>query len=67
MTDLVAHWEVPLYDKIHKIDFEHGTTTGRRVVRLDDEVRIFVSNADCQCLDCLCCPVHTAAAAAAVV
>ena len=38
MADLVATWEVPLYDRTHKISFEHGTTTGRRVVKVDDEV-----------------------------
>lgn len=38
MTDLVATWDVPLYDQTHKISFEHGTTTGRRVVKVDDEV-----------------------------
>lgn len=38
MSDLVATWEVPLYDQTHKISFEHGTTTGRRVVKVDDEV-----------------------------
>lgn len=38
MSDLVATWEVPLYDRIHKIEFEHGTTTGRRMVRVDGEI-----------------------------
>lgn len=38
--DLVATWEVPLCDQIHKVEFEHGTTTGRRVVRLDGETII---------------------------
>lgn len=33
--DQVAHWEVPLSDGIHKIEFEHGTTTGKRVIRVD--------------------------------
>lgn len=41
MSDLVASWEVPLYDRTHKIEFEHGTTTGRRVVKVDGEVRPF--------------------------
>ncbi|CAI5445158.1 unnamed protein product [Caenorhabditis angaria] len=33
--DSVATWNVPLHDKIHKIEFEHGTTTGKRVVKVD--------------------------------
>lgn len=37
--DLVALWEVPLNDGVHKIGFEHGTTTGRRVLWVDGEVR----------------------------
>ncbi|VDO98784.1 unnamed protein product [Soboliphyme baturini] len=28
-------WIVPLQDKVHRIEFEHGTTTGRRVIRVD--------------------------------
>lgn len=32
-ADLVAVWEVHLADGIHVIEFEHGTTSGRRVVR----------------------------------
>ncbi|XP_075685108.1 fas apoptotic inhibitory molecule 1 isoform X1 [Rhinoderma darwinii] len=35
MTDLVAVWEVALSDGIHKIEFEHGTTSGKRVVYVD--------------------------------
>ena len=36
--DLVALWEVHLADGIHMIEFEHGTTSGRRVLRVDREV-----------------------------
>ncbi|KAK1166013.1 fas apoptotic inhibitory molecule 1 isoform X1 [Acipenser oxyrinchus oxyrinchus] len=35
MTDLVAVWEVALSDGVHKIEFEHGTTSGKRVVYVD--------------------------------
>ncbi|XP_050033963.1 fas apoptotic inhibitory molecule 1 [Dermacentor andersoni] len=35
MADTVAVWEVPFSDKIHKIEFEHGTTTGRRIIKVD--------------------------------
>ena len=37
-SDLVAVWEVPLNDKVHRIEFEHGTTTGKRVIRVDGQV-----------------------------
>jgi len=36
--DLVAVWDVPLADGIHQIEFEHGTTTGKRVIKLDGKV-----------------------------
>jgi hypothetical protein len=29
-SDLVATWNVPMSDKVYKIEFEHGTTTGKR-------------------------------------
>ncbi|XP_077967231.1 fas apoptotic inhibitory molecule 1-like [Styela clava] len=35
LGDLVAHWEVALSDGVHKIEFEHGTTSGKRVVYID--------------------------------
>ena len=31
----VAAWEVRLPDGVHLIEFEHGTTTGRRTARVD--------------------------------
>lgn len=37
-SDLVATWNVPMSKKVYKVEFEHGTTTGRRVVRIDGEV-----------------------------
>lgn len=37
-TDLVAYWSIPLYDGVHTIEFEHGTTTGKRVLRIDGKV-----------------------------
>ncbi|XP_015724152.2 fas apoptotic inhibitory molecule 1 isoform X2 [Coturnix japonica] len=40
MTDLVAVWEVALSDGVHKIEFEHGTTTGKRVVYVDGKEEI---------------------------
>lgn len=40
--DLVAKWEVPLNGKVHLIEFEHGTTSGKRVIYVDAKVR-FIS------------------------
>lgn len=36
--DLVAQWQVPLSDGIHLIEFEHGTTTGKRIIRINGKV-----------------------------
>ncbi|XP_011494532.1 PREDICTED: fas apoptotic inhibitory molecule 1 isoform X2 [Ceratosolen solmsi marchali] len=33
-----ARWEVPLSDGIHVIEFDHGTATGRRVVKIDGKL-----------------------------
>uniref|UniRef100_A0A6I8NZA6 Fas apoptotic inhibitory molecule 1 n=2 Tax=Ornithorhynchus anatinus TaxID=9258 RepID=A0A6I8NZA6_ORNAN len=40
MGDLVAVWEVALSDGVHKIEFEHGTTSGKRVVYVDGKEAI---------------------------
>ena len=37
-SDLVAVWEVALSDGLHKVEFEHGTTSGKRVIRVDGKV-----------------------------
>ena len=42
--DIVAKWEVPLSDKVHVVQFEHGTTSGKRVIYVDGKVRIMLSN-----------------------
>lgn len=34
-TDVVATWDVALSDGVHTVRFEHGTTTGKRVIVLD--------------------------------
>ncbi|CAJ0578754.1 unnamed protein product, partial [Mesorhabditis spiculigera] len=36
--DVVARWSVPMQDIVHLVEFEHGTTTGKRVCRVDGEV-----------------------------
>ncbi|KAL5240945.1 hypothetical protein ACI65C_008355 [Semiaphis heraclei] len=36
--DTVAVWKLPLADGIHEIEFEHGTATGKRIIRLDGKI-----------------------------
>ena len=33
--DVVANWELRLNDGPHKVTFEHGTTSGKRVILVD--------------------------------
>ncbi|XP_037095763.1 fas apoptotic inhibitory molecule a isoform X1 [Syngnathus acus] len=33
--DLAAVWDVALSDGVHRVAFEHGTTTGKRVISVD--------------------------------
>lgn len=40
-SDLVAYWSIPLTDGVHTVEFEHGTTSGKRVIRVDGQVRFF--------------------------
>ncbi|XP_048216243.1 fas apoptotic inhibitory molecule 1-like [Perognathus longimembris pacificus] len=40
MTNLVAVWDVALSDGINKIEFEHRTTSGKRVVYVDRKEKI---------------------------
>lgn len=51
--EIVAEWRVPLRGKLHKIEFEHGTTSGRRVLWIDEKViqtNLFVIlNKICNC------------------
>ena len=35
-----ARWEVPLNDGTHVIEFEHGTATGKRVIRVDGKILV---------------------------
>lgn len=38
-TEPTAKWTVPLSDGNHVVEFEHGTATGRRIVKIDgDEI-----------------------------
>lgn len=37
--DIVATWHVPLKGQIYRVEFEHGTTTGKRVIWVNRKVR----------------------------
>lgn len=39
-NDLAGVWEVALSDGVHRIELEHGTTTGKRVIYVDGKVRM---------------------------
>jgi len=39
VTDKVAEWEIPLNSGLFKVEFEHGTTSGKRAVRVNGKVR----------------------------
>lgn len=42
--DIVGEWKIHLPDGIHTVELEHGTTTGKRVIRVDgNEVRTDVT------------------------
>ncbi|CAF1055393.1 unnamed protein product [Rotaria sp. Silwood1] len=36
MGDIAGRWQVVLADGIHTVEFEHGTTSGKRVIRVDN-------------------------------
>jgi hypothetical protein len=38
--DLVARWDIALADGKYRVEFEHGTTSGRRVIRVNDKVNL---------------------------
>lgn len=38
--EVVAEWRVPVRGKLHKIEFEHGTTSGKRVIWVNEKVRL---------------------------
>ncbi|KAI3390114.1 hypothetical protein SNEBB_010155 [Seison nebaliae] len=35
LYDVVGYWKVPCSTGIHVVEFEHGTTTGKRVIYID--------------------------------
>lgn len=38
--DVVAEWQVPVRGKLHQLEFEHGTTSGKRILWVNGQVRI---------------------------
>ena len=38
-SDKVAVWEVPLNSGLYIVEFDHGTTSGKRIVRVNGKVR----------------------------
>ncbi|KAF0292757.1 Fas apoptotic inhibitory molecule 1 [Amphibalanus amphitrite] len=36
-VDLVAVWDVPCSDGIHQVEVEHGTISGRRIIKVDGQ------------------------------
>lgn len=60
MTDLVAVWEVALSDGVHRIEFEHGTTSGKRVVYVDGKVKLLCAQIHCDTdyISALPCNTH---------
>lgn len=36
--DVVAEWRVPTRERLHVVEFEHGTTSGKRVLWVDGKV-----------------------------
>lgn len=47
--ELAAEWHVPLRGNLHVIEFEHGTTSGKRIIWVDGKVsrehlRVFFGN-----------------------
>lgn len=36
--NMVAEWHVPMRGKLYKVEFEHGTTSGKRIIWVDQNV-----------------------------
>ncbi|KAF6210856.1 hypothetical protein GE061_013967 [Apolygus lucorum] len=36
-NDTVGVWDVPLSDGLHTVEFEHGTASGKRIIRVDSK------------------------------
>lgn len=51
-NDLAGVWEVALSDGVHRIEFEHGTTTGKRVIYVDGKVTFAQERRPLLCAAC---------------
>lgn len=38
--EVAAEWQIPVRGRLHKVEFEHGTTSGRRILWIDEKVCI---------------------------
>lgn len=38
VKEVVGRWRVPMHGKVYEIEFEHGTTSGKRVIWIDGKV-----------------------------
>lgn len=38
--EIAAEWQIPVRGRLHKVEFEHGTTSGRRILWIDEKVGI---------------------------
>lgn len=45
--EIVAEWRVPLHGKLYQIEFEHGTTSGRRVLWINNKVILLCVQFEC--------------------
>lgn len=36
--EVAAEWHIPVQGKLYKVEFEHGTTSGRRILWVDEKV-----------------------------
>lgn len=41
---VIAEWRIPIKGKLHKIEFEHGTASGKRVLWINDKVEMHKLN-----------------------
>ena len=39
--DLVAEWDISLSDGVYNVQFEHGTSSGKRVIKVNGKVVVY--------------------------
>lgn len=50
--EITAEWRIPIKGRLHKIEFEHGTASGKRVLWINDKVNE-QNTKDCVLYKCL--------------